>query len=71
MYPGLENRVEYRLESVAGGTRLTVIHSGFADDPKARAEYESGWVEVVLKLVTWLIAVAPVIGLTGAGEARE
>ena len=34
----------------------------------ARAESR---VEVLLKLVTWLIAVAPVVGLTGGGEVRE
>jgi uncharacterized protein YndB with AHSA1/START domain len=71
MYPGLTNRVEYRLEPISGGTRLTVIHSGLAGSPAALSDYEGGWIEVLLKLVTFLAAAAPMLGLTGAGEARE
>ena len=70
MFPNQVNRVEYRLESSPAGTRLTVIHSEIAD-PTALADYEGGWVEVLLKLVTFLVAVAPVLGLGGAPEPKE
>jgi uncharacterized protein YndB with AHSA1/START domain len=35
-------RVEIRLNAVAGGTRLTLEHTG-ETDPDARSRYTSGW----------------------------
>ncbi len=70
MYPDQVNRVEYRLEPKGGGTRLTVIHSELAD-PKTLADYESGWAEVLLKLITFLVAAAPVLGLGGSPDPKE
>ena len=45
-FPDLRNTVELRLEPVAGGTRLTLIHSGLADRPEAFEDYSKGWPEV-------------------------
>ena len=36
------NRVEFRLEPIAGGTRLTLMHTG-ETDPAVGARYSSGW----------------------------
>ncbi len=67
----LANRVEYVLEPIPIGTRLTVIHSGLGADPEAFSVYERGWAEVLLKLVTWLLAAAPLLGLSASGDSRE
>jgi uncharacterized protein YndB with AHSA1/START domain len=71
MYPGLANEVEFVFEPVPAGTRLTVRHSGLAASPAALADYESGWVEVLLKLVTWLLAAAPALGIIGSSSDGE
>src|SRR6185369_14232579 len=42
-FPDLRNTVEFRMEPVAGGTRVTLVHSGLAGRPEAYAEYEKGW----------------------------
>lgn len=36
------NRVEFRLEPIDGGTRLSLMHTGDTD-PDAGARYSSGW----------------------------
>jgi uncharacterized protein YndB with AHSA1/START domain len=36
------NRVEFRLEPIAGGTRLTLMHTGDTD-PVTKGRYSSGW----------------------------
>ena len=36
------NRVEFRLEPITGGTRLTLIHTG-ETDPEVGGRYSSGW----------------------------
>jgi uncharacterized protein YndB with AHSA1/START domain len=36
------NQVEFRLEPIAGGTRLTLMHTGDTDSA-ARGRYSSGW----------------------------
>jgi uncharacterized protein YndB with AHSA1/START domain len=46
-FPDLRNTVELRLEPAAGGTRLTVVHSGLADRPEAFEDYEKRWPEVL------------------------
>ena len=56
MYPGVASVVEFLFEPTPSGTRLTVRHSGLAGSPPALADYESGWVEVLQKLATWLFA---------------
>ena len=71
MYPGLANVVEFVLEPVPAGTRLTVRHSGLATSLAALADYESGWVEVLLKLVTFLLAAAPALGLLASTRDGE
>ena len=71
MFPGVANVVEFLLEPIPKGTRLTVRHSGLAGSPAALADYESGWVEVLLKLVTWLLAAAPAIGVFGSARDGE
>jgi uncharacterized protein YndB with AHSA1/START domain len=45
--PDLRNGVEFLLEAVAAGTRVTVIHSGLAGRPEAFQDYEKGWPEVL------------------------
>ena len=40
--PGAPTRVEYDVERIAGGTRLTLRHSGFAS-PEASASFGVGW----------------------------
>jgi len=36
------NRVEFRLEPIAGGTRLTLLHTGDTE-PAIEGRYRSGW----------------------------
>jgi len=42
--------VLWELEPHAGGTRVTVTHSGLAQEPTARKEYNNGWPNVAEKL---------------------
>jgi uncharacterized protein YndB with AHSA1/START domain len=46
-FPDLRNTVEFRLEPVAGGTRLTLVHSGLKDRPEAFDDYAKGWPDVL------------------------
>ena len=46
-FPDLRNSVEFRLEPVAGGTRLTLVHSGLKDRPEAFDDYAKGWPDVL------------------------
>ena len=51
--------VEFILEEIAGGTRLTLIESGFASLPsemyeRAFRENTGGWAEVIGNLVAYL-----------------
>jgi uncharacterized protein YndB with AHSA1/START domain len=46
-FPDLRNTVELRLEPVAAGTRLTLVHSGLKDRPEASKDYEKAWPEVL------------------------
>lgn len=52
-FPDLRNTVEIRLEPVAGGTRLTLIHSGLAGRPEAFEDYDRGWPDVLGHLTLW------------------
>jgi hypothetical protein len=36
------NRVEFRLEPITGGMRLTLMHTG-ETDPASGGRYSSGW----------------------------
>jgi uncharacterized protein YndB with AHSA1/START domain len=49
-FPDLRNTVEFHLEPFAGGTRLTLIHSGLSDRPEAFEDYEKGWPDVLGRL---------------------
>ena len=51
--PDLRNGVEFHLEAVPAGTRVTVIHSGLAGRPEAFQDYEKGWPEVLGYLAEW------------------
>jgi hypothetical protein len=66
-HPDLENLVEFLLEPIPGGTRLTLRHSGLAGVPELRKDYESGWVEVLGYLTARAFTIA---GLAGAAHAR-
>lgn len=46
-FPDLRNTVELNLAPIAGGTRLTLVHSGLAGRPEAFQDYEKGWPEVL------------------------
>ena len=46
-FPDLRNTVELNLAPAAGGTRLTVIHSGLKDRPEAFDDYAKGWPELL------------------------
>jgi uncharacterized protein YndB with AHSA1/START domain len=69
-FPDLRNTVEFRLEPVAGGTRLTLVHSGLADRPEAFADYEKGWPEVLGHFLVWAAAVAGFIA-ANRPDSRE
>jgi len=43
----VETRVRCELDAVPGGTRVTVVHSGFGGREKAAASYGDGWVRVL------------------------
>lgn len=49
-FPDLRNTVEIRLEPVAGGTRLTLVHSGLAGRPEVFNDYEKWWPDVLAYL---------------------
>jgi len=42
-----ETKVTYTLDPIAGGTRITVLHEGFAGRPESCEGHRSGW-ELVL-----------------------
>ena len=54
--PDLRNGVEWLLESVPAGTRVTVVHSGLAGRPEAFEDYEKAWPEVLTYLADWFQA---------------
>ena len=54
--PDLRNGVEFRIESVPAGARVTVVHSGLAGRPEAFEDYEEGWPEVLGYLADWFRA---------------
>jgi len=45
-----ETVVRWELTPTAAGTKLTVTHSGLAQEPEARKDYGNGWVGVVENL---------------------
>jgi uncharacterized protein YndB with AHSA1/START domain len=47
--------VEFSLEEVPGGTRLTLVESGFASAPEARQRNELGWDEELGELRDLLV----------------
>jgi uncharacterized protein YndB with AHSA1/START domain len=50
-FPGTERtRVRFDLIAIAGGTRITVTHSGFVGDTPEYREYSGGWSGVLAGL---------------------
>lgn len=45
--PGLKTTLSYRLEAVAGGTRLTLRHEGFLGQGDAAQSHTRGWEQVL------------------------
>ena len=41
------SRVRYEIEAIAGGSRLTVIHSGFENRREMATSHGEGWVRVI------------------------
>ena len=70
MFEGVENLVEFTLEPVPGGTRLTLRHSGLERDDLFR-DYESGWVEVLGYLIGWIVAAAGIFATSPGAEPKE
>jgi uncharacterized protein YndB with AHSA1/START domain len=54
-----ETVITYKLESVDGGTRLTLRHDGFGDRVASCAGHASGWERVLGWLVAFVAPVAP------------
>ena len=48
--PSRETVVRWELEPTASGTRVTVTHSGLAEEPASRKDYSGGWVGVTENL---------------------
>ncbi len=61
--PDLRNGVEFRIEGVPAGARVTVVHSGLAGRSEAFEDYEEGWPEVLGYLADWFQA-------SGTGRVR-
>ena len=45
--PGPETRVEFRLERIASGTRLRLVHSGFEGRAQSQQGHSEGWQRVL------------------------
>lgn len=43
-------KITYRLDAITGGTRVTLVHSGFEHAPEACLDHGDGWERVL----TWL-----------------
>lgn len=54
--PGLLTTMTYLLETIAGGTRVTVRHEGFGDHVDACRAHTGGWENVLGWLTTFLEA---------------
>ena len=48
--PSRETVVRWELAATASGTRVTVTHSGLAEEPESRKDYSGGWVGVMENL---------------------
>jgi uncharacterized protein YndB with AHSA1/START domain len=62
-----ETTIAYLLEPVAGGTRLTICHGGFAGFADAAAEHADGWA----RTLAWLRRYLAAHGQNGAGPGRD
>jgi uncharacterized protein YndB with AHSA1/START domain len=51
--PSRETVVRWELAPTASGTRVTVTHSGLAEEPASRKDYSGGWVGVMENLKTF------------------
>jgi uncharacterized protein YndB with AHSA1/START domain len=70
-HPDMETTVEIRLEPIAGGTRLTLRHSGLEGRPDAAKSHELGWIAALTHLASWLIAVGGVYLASPGREVKE
>lgn len=70
MFEGVENVVDFTLEPMPVGTRLTLRHSGLERDDLFR-DYENGWVEVLGYLIGWVIAAAGIFAAPPGAEPKE
>jgi uncharacterized protein YndB with AHSA1/START domain len=69
-YPGLETLLSFELESIPGGTRLTLRHSGLTE-PGSLADHEQGWLEALALLLAWIAAVGPLFATSGANTTED
>lgn len=61
---GHVTRITYRLDAIAGGTRVTVRHEGFADRRESCEYHAQGWTSVLDWLANYSAPAAP------GGDAR-
>jgi len=47
--------VRWELDAIPGGTHVRVTHTGLANEPAARKDYGSGWLDVVKMLQSFLL----------------
>jgi uncharacterized protein YndB with AHSA1/START domain len=68
-FPDLDTLVSFDLEPIAGGTRLTIRHSGLAD-PQAYRDHEQGWLAALTLLMSWIAVAGPMFSRSG-GAAED
>lgn len=65
-YPQLETLLSFQLETVAGGTRLTLRHSGLTE-PGSLQDHHQGWLAALSLLLPWIA----MITATGSSAAQD
>ena len=56
-FPQLETLLSFELEPAAGGTRLTLRHSGLTE-PGSLQDHQHGWLEALSLLLPWIAMIA-------------
>ncbi|HYB52392.1 MAG TPA: SRPBCC domain-containing protein [Thermoanaerobaculia bacterium] len=69
-HPKLETLVSFELEPIAGGTRLTLKHTGLIE-PDAFRDHQAGWLQALSLLLPWLAAMSPILGAKAGAVPEE